>query len=158
MTRLLLLTSFAFLTATSNIALAHCQIPCGIYDDKARFTSLLEHTRTIAKSIDAINALSAEQPVDYHSIARWTTNKEEHAQDIQDIAAQYFLTQRVKAKTADAAPELRENYVTHTTLLHQIIVAAMKTKQTVDVANVEILRDLIKTYEAHYFKEHGHRH
>ena len=37
---------------------AHCQVPCGIYDDDARFGSMLEDQTTIAKAITNIRELS----------------------------------------------------------------------------------------------------
>ena len=37
---------------------AHCQIPCGIYDDYARIQSMLEDVKTIQKSIRLIYELT----------------------------------------------------------------------------------------------------
>lgn len=136
-------------------AAAHCEIPCGIYDDEARFKSMLEHATTIEKSMMEIDRLSNESPANYHMIARWTVNKEEHAQELQDIVSVYFLTQRVKTPDPDDSAAWAD-YVEHTTLLHQLLVAAMKCKQTTDLANVEKVRDLVAEYKAHYFKDHGH--
>ena len=33
---------------------AHCEVPCGIYDDGARFKAMYEDQKTIAKAIDNI--------------------------------------------------------------------------------------------------------
>lgn len=136
-------------------AAAHCEVPCGIYDDKARFEMIREHAATIEKAMVKINELSSAAPSDYHTIARWAVTKEEHAQKVQDIASIYFLTQRVKVPNAEDKAAWGD-YVAHTTLLHQIMVAAMKCKQTLDTANVEKLRDLTADYEKHYFKDHEH--
>jgi nickel superoxide dismutase len=154
----LFLTTAALLCLSSGHAMAHCEIPCGVYGDGARFDMILEHAHTIEKSMQAITKLTAEDSVDYHTIARWTANKEEHAQLIQDIAAQYFLTQRVKAPAADADKALHEEYSSHLSLLHKIMVKAMKTKQTTDLAHIDALKDLTEEYKALYFKEHGHAH
>jgi nickel superoxide dismutase len=35
----------------ATIVYSHCQIPCGIYDDPARFDMLAEHINTIEKSM-----------------------------------------------------------------------------------------------------------
>lgn len=55
------LRAFLCLSAISGITLvsawAHCQIPCGIYDDAARFKALAEHITTIEKSITEIGTL-----------------------------------------------------------------------------------------------------
>lgn len=153
-----LLSVAAMFVMSSGHALAHCEIPCGVFDDGARFETILEHARTIEKSMHEINELSALDKPDYHSISRWTTNKEKHAQLVQNIASEYFLAQRVKVPSADAEPELQDAYQLHLTLLHQIIVKAMKTKQKTDLSLVGDLRDLTEAYKAHYFKKHGHEH
>ena len=75
---------------------SHCEIPCGIYDDEMRFTMVEEHIKTIEKAMKEIANLSEHQPTNFNQIVRWVTNKEKHAEDIQHIISQYFLTQRVK--------------------------------------------------------------
>ena len=42
------------LVAGAPVAQSHCQIPCGIYGDDARFEELAEHIRTIEKSMAQI--------------------------------------------------------------------------------------------------------
>jgi nickel superoxide dismutase len=66
-----------------------------------------------------------------------------HATRIQDIVTQYFMTQRIKPK--------QEKYAKKLTLLHRMLLAAMKCKQTTDVAHVEELRKLLKKFEKLYF-------
>jgi nickel superoxide dismutase len=136
-------------------ALAHCEIPCGIYDDEARANMIAEHITTIEKSMNQIAALSAETPLNHNQITRWIQNKENHADELQHIATQYFMTQRVKP----ADKEDTEAYAAYTkklTLLHQIVVYAMKAKQTTDLANVEKLRSLLTEFKKAYFVKHGH--
>ena len=137
---------------------AHCEMPCGVYDDAARFESMLEHVKTIEKAMVKIDALSQLETPDYHGISRWTTTKETHAQNIQHIVASYFLTQRVKAPKNPEDEAEMASYVTHLTLLHEITVAAMKTKQFVDIEKAEKLHHVITEYQAHYFIKHGHAH
>jgi len=158
MLRLMILGLFLLVASLATPpARAHCQIPCGIYGDARQFEILEEHAATIEKSMIEIVALSAASPPDYHMIARWTANKEEHAAKIQEIVSSYFLTQRVTS--ADPADEPAfADYVRHTTLLHQMLVAAMKAKQTTDIAHVATLRALAAAYQDHYFKPHGHPH
>ncbi len=133
----------------SHGAFAHCEIPCGIYDDGARFAEIDEHISTIEKSMGAIRELSGGDPVDYNQLARWVTNKETHANEIQHIASQYFLTQRVKP-LGDATPAEREAYVWKLTLLHEMIVTAMKAKQTTNPAVVTKLRMLLSSFRVAY--------
>jgi len=130
---------------------SHCEIPCGIYNDEMRFTMIKEHITTIEKAIKEIANLSRQQPTNFNQIVRWVTNKEKHAEDIQHIISQYFLTQRVKLveKGDDKAHKIR---MEHLSLCHEILVHAMKTKQTTDFSNVENLKSAVKIFKDSYFK------
>ena len=143
-----------------NTVQAHCQIPCGIYGDERIFDEMDEHVTTIEKSMAEIKRLQSETPQDIHMISRWTANKEKHAQELQDIIGDYFLAQRVKAPADDASDRLKTLYADHLQRLHQIIVLTMKTKQTLDEAQVAALKEAIKGYENLYFmpvEEHIHK-
>jgi nickel superoxide dismutase len=123
--RTTLLTTIAIAAGALLIAgrsHAHCQIPCGIYDDEARFKQIEEHITTIEKSMKSIVELQAQKSIDYNQLVRWVDNKEEHAQKIQDEVAQYFMTQRIKVDDKDAPKKL--------VVLHKLLVSAMKCKQT----------------------------
>jgi len=130
---------------------SHCEIPCGIYNDKMRFTMIEEHITTIEKAMKEIANLSGHQPTNFNQIVRWVTNKEKHADEIQHIISQYFLTQRVKlvGKEDDEANKIRTE---HLSLCHEILVYAMKTKQTTDLTNVEKLKVAVKAFKDSYFK------
>jgi nickel superoxide dismutase len=137
-----------------NSAGAHCEIPCGIYGDEMRFDMIEEHIATIEKSMEMIVDLSKEADKNYNQVVRWVLNKEEHANHIQEIVAQYFLTQRIKI--ADAENDIAyQKYVKQVVLLHQMLVYAMKTKQSVDLMDVEQLRALLGKFEETYI---GHKH
>ena len=130
---------------------SHCEIPCGIYDDEMRFTMIEEHITTIEKAMKQIGHLSNPQPTNFNQIVRWVTNKEKHADEIQHIVSQYFLTQRIKlvGKGDDEAHKIRTE---HLALCHEILVYAMKTKQTTDLSNVEKLKSAVKIFKDSYFK------
>ena len=122
---------------------AHCEIPCGIYDDGARFKSMQEDTATIAKAIDGINTLSKDHsPNNINQIGRWIGAKEDHATKIQHVIAQYFLTQRIK-------PDAK-NYIEQLKTAHAVLVAAMKTKQAADPATVEALTKALHDFQHAY--------
>ena len=131
-------------------ALAHCEIPCGIYDDEAKFDELDLHVKTIKRSIEGIQSTE-----NMHDTARWVINKENHAQKIQDEIAVYFLTQRVKSPSKSDDPK---SYAKSLMLTHQILVTAMKAKQTSDMAIADALQDAVDAYRDHYFELHGHKH
>lgn len=129
-------------------ALAHCQIPCGIYDDHARVASMLEDVATIRKAVSQIAELAGKtDPQSQNQLVRWVMNKETHAQNIIDSISDYFLTQRVKAKQDDYAERLAKH--------HAVIVAAMKAKQKADADTVDALQSAVEAV-APYYPEHDH--
>jgi len=136
-----------------NSVAAHCEIPCGIYEDEMRFDIIEEHIATIEKSMHMIMELSESAEKNYNQLVRWVINKEEHASYIQEIVSQYFLTQRVKI--ADADDDAYQKYVRQVMLLHQMLVYAMKTKQSVDLTAVAQLRALLQEFEKIYL-DHKH--
>ena len=97
--------------------------------------------------MNEITDLSGKTPLNYNQIVRWVTNKEQHATEVQQIVSQYFLTQRIKPDADQYGKKLE--------VLHQMLIAAMKCKQTTDLSNVETLRSLLKQFEVLYF---GHTH
>ena len=48
---------------TTQLASSHCEVPCGVYDDGARFTRMFEDTTTIRKAMQNIQALAANQQI-----------------------------------------------------------------------------------------------
>ncbi len=135
----------AFLSLFAGMARAHCEIPCGIYDDEMRIKMLLEHAATIEKSMQQITALEKADHQHANQLVRWVMNKEKHANEFQHIVAQYFMTQRIK-------PDAK-NYVKKITALHEMLIYGMLCKQTTDTANVEKLRTLVKEFETLYFEK-----
>lgn len=129
---------------------AHCQIPCGIYDDNARVKAMLEDVATIEKSSKLISQLSSKSDAQSkNQLVRWVTNKEKHAQKIISTISDYFLTQRVKPGQKD----YKERLVKH----HAVILAAMKTKQNVDLKYVKNLKECVKALLAYYPEHKKHK-
>ena len=136
--------------------LAHCQVPCGIYNDAARIVQIQEDFSTIQKAMTKIKELSQQQDAtSMNQLTRWIMTKEEHASKIQKVVSNYFLTQRIKAKTESSE---FDTYVKQTTTLHQILVSAMKCKQTVDLNHVDEGLHQIDTFIDLYFDIHGKNH
>lgn len=150
---LIILIAIAFAAGlVVQSVMAHCQIPCGIYGDDTRFKQLNEHITTIEKSMKLIADLSDDKQPNHNQLARWVMNKEKHADEFTEIVTYYFMAQRVKpAPEGDKKAEAK--YVKQVTLLHHMIVHAMKAKQTTDLAHVATLRGLVKKFETAY---HGH--
>ena len=144
----------------ASIVYSHCQIPCGIYGDRARFDMIAENITTIEKSMKQITELSQKDKPNSNQIVRWVQNKEKHADDISHIITYYFMAQRVKPTLKTNGKEYDE-YVNKLTLLHKMLVYSMKAKQTTDLANVEKLRSLLAEFNSVYFGEmdhSGHKH
>jgi nickel superoxide dismutase len=144
----------ALLLVSATAAMAHCEIPCGIYGDPARFVEMREHVTTIEKSMKQVTELSGQETVNQNQLVRWVTNKELHAVKLQEVVWQYFLAQRIKpvAKKDDEAGHAR--YLLQLELLHKITVHAMKAKQSTDLAQIEALRTLLDRFEKVYFEKH----
>ncbi len=119
---------------------AHCQVPCGIFDNDNVISSLHTDYVTIEKASKQIEELSKDPAANANQLTRWVMTKESHCQDVQEKMLNYFLAQRVKAPEDEAG---KDAYVKQLTLCHAIIVTAMKCKQSTDVANIEKLHDLL---------------
>ncbi len=131
-------------------------MPCGIYNDAARIIQIQEDFSTIQKAMTKIKELSQQQDAtSMNQLTRWIMTKEDHASKIQKVISDYFLTQRIKAKTKGSE---FDTYVKQTTTLHQILVSAMKCKQTVDLGHVDEGLHQIKTFIDLYFDTHGKDH
>lgn len=150
-----LLSCLLYLTATLQAG-AHCQVPCGIFDDEVTFSQLRQHADTIRKAMNEIVAIDAKDDDTAHDeqqLVRWVMTKEDHAQKVQQAMLDYFLAQRLKA---DA-----DNYATQLQTIHAIITTAMRCKQAVDTQQVDKLDALIDRYEIQYFGKavkHDHEH
>ncbi len=135
---------------TPQASLAHCQIPCGIYDDHARVEAMLEDAETITKATRLIGELAGKTDAQsQNQLVRWVTNKEKHAQNIISTISDYFLTQRVKSSQKNYTKRLKKH--------HAVIVAAMKAKQNADT---QFAIDLTKAIEAlnKFYPRHEHKH
>jgi len=154
---LVFLSVIVFSTVFSSTILAHCEVPCGIYHDELRIELINEHIQTIEKAMNQINEIQSSETINYNQLVRWINTKEKHAELIQEIADQYFLTQRVKF--ADSKDEEKySKYVDQLTYLHQLIVYSMKAKQSTDLKQVDNLRNALGKFEVSYFGKDAHRH
>ncbi|MBI79715.1 MAG: superoxide dismutase [Gammaproteobacteria bacterium] len=151
----LYLTLFTTFILFNEIIFAHCQVPCGIYEDAIRVYEIREDFQTIKKAMFNIKDLvKGENALSLNQASRWVSTKETHATQIQDRISHYFLVQRIKPKTGNEY----DLYVKQTTLLHQIMIAAMKCKQTVDTKNVSDALKLLDEFIDCYFDDHGKDH
>ncbi len=147
------LLSAVVICSLPSIAMAHCQVPCGIYDDQLRFEQMLEDEHTISKSQLQLNELAEGEisPQAINQLSRWVSAKEEHATNIQNTIAAYFLAQRIKSDNP--------SYVKQLKAAHGVIVAAMKCKQSADPATADALeKSILDLYRAYEGKEPSFKH
>ena len=137
-----ILIVLAFIFALAVNASAHCEIPCGIYDDQMRINLIKEHITTIEKSMIQVMKIEKEEHHHSNQLVRWIMNKEHHADKLQEIVTQYFMTQRIKL---DAT-----NYEKKLGLLHQMLIFSMKCKQTTDTKNTDQLKKIVKEFQDIY--------
>lgn len=133
-----------------QLLMAHCQVPCGIYDDEARFKLLAEHITTMEKAMKEISVLSVQAPVNFNQVVRWVMNKEKHAEEFSEILSYYFLAQRIKP----VAPEDKKSYAKYQMQLewvHHLLVYAMKAKQSIDLDHIKKLNELLNQLQKLYF-------
>lgn len=141
----------SFLTLSANLLIAHCQIPCGIYNDGLRIIQIEENFKTIEKAMNKIIILSSESnPFNSQQIIRWTVAKENHAKDTQNILSDYFLAQRIKKENP--------NYTKQLIFLHKLYVNSMKCKQNVESDYVSDGLKLLDNFSELYFDLHGLKH
>lgn len=132
-----------FASLLTSVASAHCQVPCGIYGDHARFEAMLEDTTTVAKAIGEIESLAgSHDALGANQLVRWVTTKEEHATRIQRTIADYFMAQRIKADGEGYDKKLKAS--------HAVMVAAMKVKQGADPATANQLKQAILDFHQAY--------
>tara|TARA_B110000444_G_C18817048_1_gene585693 strand:- start:1356 stop:1844 length:489 start_codon:yes stop_codon:yes gene_type:complete len=152
-----ILTSIALLFTLNSFSYGHCQVPCGIYNDVVRIVQIKEDITTMWKAMNQINSLSGKtDSQSMNQLVRWVTTKESHAKNIQNTVTEYFLAQRIKPK--NKGEEGRQKYVNQTLLMQQVIVSAMKCKQTVDPLHCEKITELLEQFSKIYLDEHGFNH
>ena len=113
------LTSFL---APKTVALAHCDVPCGIYDPSAAQLA----ARTVARMVELIGQIdpSSTAMADRQKFVRCVAVKEEHAEkvkrEVQIIWSDYFK------------PEHLEKYPDLHTKVWNLLKLAGKNKQNID--------------------------
>ena len=127
----------------SQIASAHCQVPCGIFADQARFEAMLEDATTIEKAQRLMGELAGKNDAQsMNQYVRWVKTKEEHAANTQKVIADYFMAQRIKPA--------QDTYVDRLMASHAVMIAAMKCKQSADAATAEALKTAILAFHKVY--------
>jgi len=157
MSRKLPATLVAFITIAllPQLAAAHCQVPCGIYDDAARFDRMYEDAATIEKAMVQMQDLAGKNDAQSaNQLTRWIITKEAHASNIISTVSEYFLTQKVKPVAA--GDEVHAAFLLKLEDHHRVMNAAMKAKQKSDPEVVAALRAALDQMGKHYDLIHSH--
>merc|ERR1719468_203560 len=107
---------------------------------------MIEDAGTIRKAVHQTAELHKTGSLqDVHQMSRWIATKEDHAGKIMHTIGDYFMAQKVKK---DLLSE--KEYLEVLALLHSVMVAAMKTKQSSELAAVDALDAALKALEPLY--------
>ena len=146
---LLPLAVLALTLAADRPVSAHCEVPCGIFDDPARFANMKEDAATIEKAMVQFAELATggadDNLLNANQAIRWVKTKEDHATHTMHVVAQYFMAQRIKPDDP--------RYVDLLTKSHAVMVAAMKCKQSVDPQEAKKLLAAIEAFQKAYDKK-----
>ena len=138
----------SFAPVAASLARGHCQVPCGIFTDDHRVKAMQEDAQTIRKAIVQAQELHKNTSLqDLQQIIRWVQTKEDHASKIMETSGTYFMAQKIKKAELST-----EDYHNMLSLHHAVMVAAMKTKQSADLAPVDDLDAALKAIEPIYCK------
>ena len=119
---------------------------------------MAENIITIEKSMNMINQLSGKGTADdMNQLVRWINDKEDHSEQFSHTVTYYFMAQRIKpAEKTDA--ENYEKYVAKLTLLHKMMITAMKAKQSVDTAVTKQLNEQLTEFRKLYAAKDEQKH
>lgn len=126
--------SIVFKLIPGDVAYAHCDVPCGIYDPKDAQTA----AATILKMVQKINELPKENPTvnDRNSFVRMVLVKEEHGRickhELMVLWADYF-----KEEHLEKFPNLHDKF-------WKALKLVSKNKQAVDE---NLAKELIKAVD-----------
>lgn len=115
---------------------------------RRRVALLKEHAATIKEAMVQIKKLKSNiksaaapgDPLSLNQAARWVATKEKRADEIVAVVSEYMLCQCVKREAFQSEGE----YLQALTFHHQLMQAAMQTKETVDEAAVDALERAIE--------------
>jgi nickel superoxide dismutase len=123
-----------------DLAHAHCDIPCGIYDPHPALIAALTVVRMIDLMTDLQNKGGSQDLAFQNSMARYISVKEEHAEKVKH-EVRVIWGDYMKQPQFDKHPDTQE-------LVHQIMMQASKARQSVDrEAAVQLVESVNKFAE-----------
>lgn len=107
---------------------AHCQMPCGIYNDQMVYDRVTEYYLTMYKAVKALEHNPMKTVDDFNTLVRWVMTKERLSDEIAELLSSYFLQQKIKP--LDANVQLVQS-------IHRLLCQVVVIKQNVDIKLVE---------------------
>lgn len=127
--------------------LAHCDVPCGIYDPiNAQISAL-----TVVRMMDQMQETQREGDMSVehkNKMARLVQTKEEHA-ELAKHEIRIIWGDFIKAEHLEKYPNLH-------VLVHEIMQAGSKSRQTVDRKNGELLLEKINEFAKIFWEIKGY--
>ena len=129
---------------TTGTALAHCDVPCGIYDPSTAQIAAM----STARFLDLIEELGApSSPADFARLSRLTAEKEKHAglvkSEVVIIWGDYF-----KEAQIEEVPDVHDT-------VHAIMRKASACKQEIAPGNGPELMALVNEFASAFWKTKG---
>lgn len=126
-----------------NIAYAHCDIPCGIYDPHQAQVA----AHTVTRMTQLLGEVERDDLKSEHDIARMTHVKEEHGhlveQELGTLDNDYF-----KEEHFAKFPQLKE-------LLGKGVSLSIKTRQNIDMDGAKELLETVMQIAEIFYKSKG---
>jgi len=107
---------------------AHCQMPCGIYDDQMIYDEVDQFYLTMYKCVKALENNQFKTDEDKNQFIRWVITKENKCNELAMLITVYFLQQKIMP--IDDNAELVKS-------LHKLLFQLVAIKQNVDIKIVK---------------------
>jgi len=108
---------------------AHCQMPCGIYNDAMIFDKGDEYFLTMYKGISVLNNSPFSTVKEKNDFVRWVVTKEKMSDAFAEILTSYFLQQKIKPGDLDTPKRLES--------VHKLLFGLVAIKQNTSLEYVE---------------------
>lgn len=108
---------------------AHCQMPCGIYNDAMVFDKGDEYVLTMYKGISVLNNSPFSTVKEKNDFVRWVINKEKMSDALAEVITTYFLQQKIKPGDSDSPKRLES--------AHKLLFGLVAIKQNTTLDFVE---------------------
>ncbi len=128
------LTAVALLLGLGQLS-AHCQMPCGIYDDQMVYDQINQYYLTMFKGVKALENNKFQTDEDKNHFVRWVMTKDRLSDEVAMMITTYFLQQKILP--IEDNNELLKS-------LHRLLFLLVAIKQNVDI---KIVKDFGNEWE-----------